>query len=227
MHWVEEGKSAYLCLANVHMVMEAHDDPDFRRMINEADLVTPDGAPISWALRFLGVRDATQVRGPELTPRLCRRCARENIPVGFYGGTPEVLDRMTGNLKESIPGLQVAYSYSPPFFSLDRRAQDRIIEDINISGARVLFVGLGCPKQEKWMAANRNRIHAVMLGVGAAFDILGKRNKEAPKWMQVAGLEWMYRLANEPRRLWRRYLYNNPRFLGLLVMQLLTRGGSE
>jgi len=225
-HWVREGKSAYVCLSNVHMVMEAYDDPAFQKIVNEADLVTPDGAPITWALRLLGAREATQVRGPDLTPELCRRSARERIPVGFYGGTPEVLDQMISNLKENITGLEVAYRFSPPFSPLDRSEQDRVFEDINASGARILFVGLGCPKQEKWMAENKNHTQAVMLGVGAAFDILADRNKEAPHWMQVAGLEWAYRLANEPRRLWRRYLYNNPRFLGLFLMQLLGRGSS-
>ena len=219
--WARTGESRYVCVATVHMVMEAYDDPGFRDAVNAADLVTPDGMPLVWMLRLLGVRGQQRVYGPDLTLHVCRAAARESVRVGFYGGRPEALDVLVRNLQDRFPGLQVAYAWSPPFRPLTEEEDTRVVEEINASGTRILFVGLGCPKQERWMAEHRGRVRAVMLGVGAAFDFHAGRVRQAPRWMQHAGLEWLFRLAMEPRRLWRRYAKHNPRFVALALAQLL------
>lgn len=219
-HWVARGESRYVCVATVHMVMEAHDDPTFRALVNRADLVTPDGMPLVWMLRAMGVRNQGRVYGPDLMLKVCSVAAGSNVPVGFYGATPQTLDRLIGNLQDRYPGLQVTYRYSPPFRALSPEEDEAVVKGINESSARILFVGLGCPKQERWMADHKGRVRAVMLGVGAAFDFHAGRVRQAPRWMQNAGLEWFFRLLMEPRRLWRRYLKHNPRFVVLALMQL-------
>jgi N-acetylglucosaminyldiphosphoundecaprenol N-acetyl-beta-D-mannosaminyltransferase len=202
------------------MVMEGVDDPAYREIVNAADLVTSDGMPLVWSLRLLGARASQRVYGPDLTPLLCERAAAEGIPVGFYGSSPEVLEAMVANLRSANPELEIAYQQSPPFRELSVEEIEREIEEIRASGARIIFVGLGCPKQERWMHARRGEIGAVLIGVGAAFDYVGKTKAQAPRFMQAHGLEWLFRLVTEPRRLWRRYLYHNPRFVGLFVAQL-------
>jgi N-acetylglucosaminyldiphosphoundecaprenol N-acetyl-beta-D-mannosaminyltransferase len=218
--WAAAGESRYVCVANVHMLMEAHDDPSLRALVNAADLVTPDGMPLVWMLRKLGHPHQERVCGPELTSRVCAEAARRGVPVGFYGGHPEALEALVRNLSARFPGLRVVYAYSPPFRPLTPEEDERVTEEINASGAQILFVGLGCPKQEWWMAEHKGRVRAVMLGVGAAFDFHAGRVRQAPVWMQRAGLEWLFRLVQEPRRLWRRYLKHNPRFLLLAFLQL-------
>ena len=219
--WARSCRSRYVCVSTVHMIMEGYDSPEFRKVVNDADLVTPDGMPLVWGLRLLGVTKASRVYGPDLTPLLCERAEAEDIPVGFYGGTPETLGRMIDNLTSTYPGLRVVYRYDPPFRSLTEDERKSEIEAIRESKARILFVGLGCPKQERWMASRRGEIDAVMLGVGAAFDFLAGSKRKAPARLQVLGLEWLFRLITEPRRLWRRYLYHNPRFVVLFTLQWL------
>ena len=219
--WAKGRESRYVCVANVHMTMEAYDSAEFRQIVNTSDLVTPDGVPLVWMLRRLGVPDQERVYGPELTLRVCEVAAREGVPVGFYGGAPEALEALVKNLKRRFPDLSVVYAYSPPFRPLTPEEDAEVVEAINTSGARILFVGLGCPKQERWMAAHKGKVQAVMLGVGAAFDFHAGRVPQAPKWMQRAGLEWLFRILTEPRRLWRRYARHNPRFVILALMQLL------
>jgi N-acetylglucosaminyldiphosphoundecaprenol N-acetyl-beta-D-mannosaminyltransferase len=208
------------------MVMEAHDSAAFQQVLLDADLVTPDGMPVVWALRLLGVRSATRVYGPDLTPLVCRAAAARGLPVGFYGGTPEVLDAMIAKLAAAYPGLNVAYRFSPPFRPLAPEEEREVARAIDESGARILFVGLGCPKQERWMARHKGEIRAVMLGVGAAFDFLAGEKRQAPRFVQTVGMEWCFRLMCEPRRLWRRYLYNNPRFVRLFAAQVLRSRGA-
>lgn len=217
--WVQSRTPAYVCVATVHMVMEAHDVPAFRQVVNEAALVTPDGMPLVWCLRRLGLRDATRVYGPDLTPRIVTKAAELGIPVGFYGGTENSLNRLTTMLRESYPALRIAYAYAPPFRPLSSEEDQRVEREIIDSGVRIVFVGLGCPKQEQWMADHVKRLDAVLVGVGAAFDFLTKTKPQAPRWMMAAGLEWVFRLATEPRRLWRRYLKQNPRFVMGLVQR--------
>lgn len=220
LRWAAERRSAYVCVANVHMAMEAADSQDFRRVVEESNLVTPDGRPLVWALRLLGVKHATQVRGTDLVAEVSDLAAREGVPVGLYGSTPEVLGELNEELKRRFPGLEVACVISPPFRELTAEEDEELTRKVVESGARVLFVGLGCPKQERWMAAHRGSIPAVMIGVGAAFEFYTGRIPQAPRWMQSAGLEWAYRLYREPRRLWRRYAWHNPRFVALLALQL-------
>jgi N-acetylglucosaminyldiphosphoundecaprenol N-acetyl-beta-D-mannosaminyltransferase len=218
--WAREGASRYVCISTVHMVMEGHDDPAYQAVVNGADLVTSDGMPLVWALRLLGAKRAERVYGPDLTPLVCERAAREGIPVGFYGSSPEVLDAMITNLQSAYPALEIAYRYSPPFRELSAAEIQEEIAAIRAAGARIVFVGLGCPKQERWMHARRGELDAVLVGVGAAFDYVGKTKAQAPRFMQAHGLEWLFRLVTEPRRLWRRYLYHNPRFVALFAARL-------
>ena len=221
VRWAREGRSAYVCVATVHMAMESFDSPAFRRAVNGADLVTPDGRPLVWALGALGVSGASQVRGTDLTTRIVQRAAREGVPIGLYGGTPELLDEFTRVLESRHPGVRVACKIAPPFRLLTPEEDEAVTEEIVASGARILFVGIGCPKQEKWMAEHKGRIPAVMVGVGAAFDFHTGRVRQAPRWMQVAGLEWVFRLLMDPRRLWKRYAKHNPRFVLLFSMQAM------
>ena len=222
--WARAGESRTVCAATVHVVMEAHDDPAFRAAVNGADLVTSDGMPLVWGLRLLGIPGATRVYGPDLTRAVLAAAAREGVPVGFHGGRPEVLRALVARVRSAHPGLEVAHAESPPFVEPTEERLEEEAERIARSGARIVFVGLGCPKQERWMAAQRGRIPVVMLGVGAAVDFLAGTKPQAPRWVQDAGLEWAFRLATEPRRLWRRYLVHNPRFVVLFGRQLLAEG---
>jgi N-acetylglucosaminyldiphosphoundecaprenol N-acetyl-beta-D-mannosaminyltransferase len=219
IRWAERGETRYVCVASVNNVMAARDDSSYADMMNGADLVTPDGMPLVWGLRVLGIPHASRVYGPSLTPLVCERAAREGIAVGFYGGTPRVLERLNTELLRMFPDLKIAYSWPPPFRALSSEEEDRVVREINDSGARIVFVGLGTPKQEQWMVRHQDRLDAVMLGVGAAFDFIAGEKRQAPSWMQRRGLEWLFRLVTEPRRLWRRYLYSNPRFVGLFALQ--------
>ena len=218
--WARDGDSRYVCCSNVHSVMESFDSPEFRLCINNADLVTADGVPLVWALRRLGIASASRVYGPDLMPAVLRAADREGLRVGFYGGNIETLNLLTDLTNRQYPGL-VGYSFSPPFRKLTPEEDQMVVDRINASGVQILFVGLGCPKQEQWMAAHKNRIQAVMLGVGAAFDFLAGAKAQAPSWIQQAGLEWLFRLLVEPKRLWRRYLKHNPRFVALFAAQLM------
>jgi N-acetylglucosaminyldiphosphoundecaprenol N-acetyl-beta-D-mannosaminyltransferase len=207
------GQGGMVCCSTTHMAMESFDSEAVRRVVNAADRVTPDGVPLVWALRAMGVKDATRVYGPELMPYLCGVAEREGVPVGLYGGSEAMLARLQQRLRERWPRLQVPFAWSPPFRPLDESEDARVTAAIQESGARILFVGLGCPKQELWMAAHRERLDCVLVAVGAAFDFVAGTKSQAPRWMMRAGLEWLYRLACEPRRLWRRYLVGNGRFL--------------
>jgi N-acetylglucosaminyldiphosphoundecaprenol N-acetyl-beta-D-mannosaminyltransferase len=219
--WTNLEASRYMCISNVHMVMESYDDERLRAIINGADLVAADGVPVIWTSRQLGLRNQSRVFGPELTIKLCEMAAREGIPVGFYGGTPEVACELRSRVTDRFPTLRVAYSYSPPFRALTSEEDSRVCDEINRSRVRILFVGLGCPKQERWMGEHRGRVRATIIGVGWAFEILAGRSKAAPTWIQKIGMEWFYRLAHDPRRLWRRHLKHNPRFVVLILARLL------
>jgi N-acetylglucosaminyldiphosphoundecaprenol N-acetyl-beta-D-mannosaminyltransferase len=169
--------------------------------------------PLVWALRRNGHPDQTRVYGPDLMLTVIEAAAREHVAIGLLGGKPQVLDELMKRLAAKFPALDIVYHFSPPFRPLDHTEDARIIDDINQSGARILFVGLGCPRQEMWMAEHAGKVRAVMLGVGAAFDFHAGAVRQAPGWMQRTGLEWAFRFSQEPARLWRRYLYHNPRFM--------------
>lgn len=219
--WAELGEKRFVCVANVHMVMEAQKSIPFRQKVNSSDLITPDGVPLVWAMRLMGIESQTRVYGPTLTTHLCTAASKCDMPVGFYGGAPGTIQGLVNNLSNRLPSLRIGYSYSPPFRPLRKEEDEETIQDINCSGVKILFVGLGCPKQEHWMFDHLGKINAVMIGVGAAIDYHAGTKKQAPDWMMSVGLEWLFRLCQEPKRLWRRYLFNNPQFLYLVGKQIL------
>ena len=221
LDWAHSAQSRYVCCASVNNIMEAHDSHEFLGVMNSAHLVTSDGMPLVWLLRLLGVRSAGRVYGPDLTRHVLRAAEVEDVPVAFFGGSETVLAALLRRVTEDHPSLRIVYAESPPYRAPTVAEDARTIDAIADSGARILFIGLSTPKQDRWMHAHRGRIPAVMLGVGAAFDFLAGAKSQAPRWMQSSGLEWLFRLATEPRRLWRRYLRHNPRFAVLAVAQLL------
>ena len=200
--------------ANVHVVMEAHDDPTLARHLESFELVEPDGQPLRWALDAQSERKLPdRVYGPELTRRVLTACAKDGLSVFFYGATEAVLDALVTRVEAKLaPGIEVAGALAPPFGEALWRAADDDVARIRASGARVVFVGLGCPKQELWVGVHGPRIDAPCLAVGAAFDLLAGAKPMAPRVLQDHGLEWLYRLATEPRRTFRRYALHNPRF---------------
>ena len=212
---------AYVTAAAVNLVMSAQEDPVARAAVLGATLAVPDGQPLVWALRALGHSEATRVYGPDLMALACARAADTGTPMFLYGGrTPDALRLLERRLLARFPGLQIAGGHSPPFRELSVEEQQAVIAEINSSGAEVVWVGTGQPKQEKWMLSMRPHLSAPLLvGVGAAFDFHAGLVAQAPRWMQRAGLEWSYRLAREPRRLWPRYARYNPRFIAGFARQ--------
>jgi len=210
-------KSSYVCLVNVHMMVEAHKSPSFATVVNNADITTPDGMPLVKSLNWFYKIRQERVAGMDLLPDLLRESEEQNIPVFFYGSTTDIISKTVEHIREYFPKLHLAGSYSPPFRPLTIQEEEQIIKTINRSGARLVFVALGCPKQEKWMASMKGRIEACMVGIGGALPVLTGFNKRAPRWMQNACLEWLYRLMQEPRRLIKRYAVTNTIFMFLLL----------
>jgi N-acetylglucosaminyldiphosphoundecaprenol N-acetyl-beta-D-mannosaminyltransferase len=221
--WAAQRESRYVCICNAHSVVEASRDAAFNQIVASADLVTADGAPVAWMLRRLGHRQQQRINGPDLMARYCAQATQRAESIFLYGSTEETLKLLQGRLMVAFPGLRIAGAIAPPFRPLTSDEDDAIVDAVNASGANIVWVGLGCPKQEQWMAAHRGRITAVMVGVGAAFDYLAGTLPRAPRWMQRAGLEWLYRLRREPRRLWRRYLVTNTLFIVGAARQLAHR----
>ena len=217
--WARRGESRYVCLSNVHMVMQGWDNPNFRQIINAADLITTDGVPLVWCLRALGLPLAERVYGPDLTLHVCAAAAQQQLAIGLYGGTAQSLKEFAALLQSRFPAIEIACSIAPPFRPLTEAEDATYTKQLAESGARILFVGIGCPKQEIWMSEHRGRLNMPMLGVGAAFDFHAGRVKQAPAWLQAIGLEWLFRLLMEPRRLWRRYAWHNPRFVLFFILQ--------
>ena len=215
---------AYLTAAAVHLVMVAQEDPATRAAVDAATLVVPDGQPLVWALRSLG-HEATRIYGPDLMAAYCARSAQTGVKMYLYGGRNQgALVQLALNLRRRYPGLQIVGGYSPPFRPLTAAERDFVVEDVARTGADVVWVGTGQPKQERWMHEMRPLLDApVLVGVGAAFDFHAGLVPQAPSWMQDVGLEWAYRLAKEPRRLWKRYLKYNPRFVGDFARQYASR----
>ena len=220
---IEKGRGGYVCFSTVHMVMEAYDSAEFAAKVNAADLIVPDGMPIVWMQKLQGKKDAVRVRANDLMILLCEYASRHHLKVGFYGGKQEVIDAMLMRIEQEYSELRVVYAYSPPFRPLTPDEDAQVVDEINSTGPDILFMGLGCPKQENWMAAHREKLKAVMLGVGASFDFFAGNVRESPEWMGRLGLEWAFRLTQEPRRLWRRYLILNPRFTLLAARQLISK----
>jgi N-acetylglucosaminyldiphosphoundecaprenol N-acetyl-beta-D-mannosaminyltransferase len=224
------GQARYICAANVHMAMVAHDHADYAAAVNGADLVLPDGVPMVWALRLLGLPQRRRVRvTPDALLHLLRDCAARHVKVGLYGGAPATLAAMRAALLAAVPGLALSYTCSPPFRPLTADEDAAAVREIEAAGVQLLLVGLGCPKQERWMAAHKDSLHCVMVGVGAAFPLLAGEVPDAPVWMRDTGLEWVFRLCTQPGRLWRRYAYHNPRFVTYFARQVWRerRGGGR
>lgn len=227
VHEMRTAGGGYVCVSNVHMVMEAYDHPEYQNKVNNADLVIPDGMPLVWMQNLRGRKDAARVRGNDLTKELLYYAATNGLTVGFYGGTPSVIDLIRERASRELPDLNIVYAYSPPFRPLTVEEDTDVVDSIKAANPDLLFVGLGCPKQENWMADHRDRLSCVMLGVGAAFDFYAGNVRECPAWLGRLGLEWLFRLTQEPKRLWRRYLILNPRFVMFAMAQLLGFGRSR
>lgn len=219
--WAAERESRFVCICNVHSVVTAGQDAEFGRVLAAADMATPDGAPVAWMIQRMGYSGQMRINGPDLMWKYCEQAAQRRESIFLYGGSEETLVILSARLTSAFPGLQIAGAISPPFRELTPEEDAADVARINASGAGTLWVGLGCPKQEKWMAAHRGRINAVMIGVGAAFDYHAGTVKRAPLWMQRNGLEWLHRLCSEPGRLWRRYLVTNTLFVLGAVRQLV------
>ena len=222
--WATRRESRYVCICNAHSVVTATQETGFRDVLAGADMATPDGAPVAWMMRRTGHPAQQRINGPDLMQRFCERAADDGTPIYLLGSTPETLAALQQKLRTRWPALQIAGAVSPPFRELSAQEDAELVAAVNAARPGVVFVSLGCPKQERWMAAHRGRIEAVMIGVGAAFDFHAGTVTRAPEWMRRNGLEWLHRLASEPRRLWKRYLVTNTAFIVGAMKQLL-RGG--
>lgn len=217
LEWAELREESFVvCMANVHMLVEAHDDPDLAEDLRRADMVLPDGMPLVWLMRRRGAPEQDRIAGMDLLPDLCLAAERARVPVYFVGSTPAVLTAMERKLRHEFPRLLIAGMESPPFRALSEVEETGLLNRIHASRAGLILVALGCPKQERWMMARRDRLRGVLVGLGAAFPTYAGFQPRAPRRMQRMGLEWLHRLLNEPRRLWRRYLYTNTKFLWCL-----------
>jgi len=219
--WIASGDRQYICVSGIHGVMESQRDEALRAIHNAAGLVVPDGMPLVWLSRLWGAEpEVERVYGPDLLLECCERSRRTGHRHFFYGGGPGVPDLLTARLCARFPGLAVAGVYSPPFRALTPEEDAEVIRRVNGTRPDIVWVGLSTPKQERWMAEHRDRLEApVLIGVGAAFDFHAGLKRQAPQWMQRSGLEWFFRLVTEPRRLWRRYLRNNPLFVWSVLLQ--------
>ena len=219
---LERGERGYVCVTGVHGIMEAQGDPRFRELLNGSFLTTPDGMPTVWLGHAHGFSRMTRVYGPDYMLALAGAGAGRGLRHFLYGGKPGVAEALAGSLRERIPGVEIVGTYTPPFRPLTEAEERELAAELQAVRADVLWVGLSTPKQERFMGEYGSRLPVqLMVGVGAAFDLLSGNLSEAPAWMKRSGLQWLYRLVKEPRRLWRRYLTNNPRFVVLAGLQLL------
>ena len=219
--WIEGRKQTYICVVPAHTVMECSADPELRNIVNASGLATPDGMSIVWLLKLQGHSRVGRVYGPDLMLAVCRTGLPRSWRHFFYGGRPGVAQSLADRLTGRLPGLLVAGTYTPPFRPITEQEDQEIIRTINASGADIVWIGLSSPKQEYWMAEHLGKIDVpVMIGVGAAFDFLSGGKRQAPRWVQRSGLEWLFRFASEPRRLWPRYR-QYPKFVLLALAQLM------
>jgi N-acetylglucosaminyldiphosphoundecaprenol N-acetyl-beta-D-mannosaminyltransferase len=221
LDWGQTRSMRYACLCNVHSVVTCTRDPAFRSVIDNADLASADGAPVAWAVRRFAQVAQERINGPDLMWRYLAAAQDCGQSVFLYGAAPHTLELLHGAIERAFPRLRIAGTCSPPFRALSLAEDEAIVARINRSGANLVFVGLGCPKQELWMGSHCGRIAAPMVGVGAAFDYHAGTLKRAPPWWQRHGLEWLYRLCAEPRRLAARYLVSNSLFIAGIARQLL------
>jgi N-acetylglucosaminyldiphosphoundecaprenol N-acetyl-beta-D-mannosaminyltransferase len=220
---VENKIPSYVCIANVHMVMEGHQDPAFQRIMNNANIATPDGKPLSVFLQLFENIKQDRVCGMDLLPDLFAHAATTGKSIYLYGSTNELLTTIVEKATKELPSLKVAGYYSPPFRTLTKEENENIITAIRATNPDLVFVALGCPKQERWCAENRDKLGVCLIGVGQAFNVYAGVEKRLPKWMRNLSLEWAYRLYLEPQRLWKRYLVTNSYFLFLTFNFAISR----
>lgn len=222
LYTAQHKRKGYACIANVHTLVESHRSKEFAKDIWNATFITPDGKPLSWALKLIYGIQQDRVAGMDLLPDLIRESAEKNISVYFYGGTEEGLKLTKDYMTKNFPNLIVKGGYSPPFRKLSEQEEADVVNKINEADADILFVVLGCPKQEAWMAKMNGRINSFMIGVGGALPVMIGLQKRAPVWMQNAGLEWLFRLMQEPKRLFKRYAVTNSLFIMLLLKKMIS-----
>jgi N-acetylglucosaminyldiphosphoundecaprenol N-acetyl-beta-D-mannosaminyltransferase len=221
--WAKSRVSNYVCVANTHMLIEAYRSETFRQVLQTADLVTPDGMPLVWMMKLLGAHHQNRVAGMDIFLALCQQASQQGISLFLVGSQAKILERIRTRLQREFPDLKIAGMEPLPFRPLKLEEDTALIQHINASGAGLIFVSLGCPKQESWMADHKGKLQAVMLGLGGVFPIYAGIQKRAPLWVREAGLEWLYRLIQEPQRLWKRYGTTIPLFIGLALTQLLKK----
>jgi len=226
--WIAEGQSSFVVAANVHVLMTAHWQKSYQATLAQASLITADGMPLVWAMNLLGIKGQKRVYGPDLMLASCDRASQKGYGIYLYGSTDQTLEILAERLKQQFPQLIISGKYAPAKFGIKDHLPDfpdltTDLERINQSGAQIIFIGLGCPKQEYWMAAAKGRLNGIAIGVGAAFDFHSGRVSQAPRWIMAIGLEWLYRLSQEPQRLWQRYLIQNPIFIILFMQQLISQ----
>jgi N-acetylglucosaminyldiphosphoundecaprenol N-acetyl-beta-D-mannosaminyltransferase len=218
--WIDQGQRHYVCVSNVHTIMECQKDEAIREVFHQAGMITPDGMPLVWVSRMMGQPGVQRVYGPDLMLSVLEESVARGWSHYFYGGAPGVGATLASEMISRFPGLRVAGIFSPPFRPLNSQEEVEVVSSINQSGADIVWAGIGAPRQELWMAKHRQQLNApVLIGVGAAFDFLSGIKPQAPRWMMAHGLEWVFRLKTEPRRLWRRYLYYNPLFVWKVALQ--------
>lgn len=223
LQWAKAYASKAICVANVHMLVEGYQNPTFATILRKADLLTPDGMPLVWMLKLAGIPHQDRVAGLDILAAICHAAPRQGVSVFFLGSQQDILDRMKVRLEQEFPNLEIAGMEPLPFRPLTTTENESIIQRLNESKAGIIFVSLGCPKQETWMIQNKGKVNAVMIGLGGAFPVYAGLHRRAPYLIRSAGLEWLYRLIQEPRRLWQRYWSTIPLFIWLACKQLLDR----
>jgi len=221
--WIKERKKSYVCVAPVSTIVDSHSDAEYRKVINGADMITPDGMPLVWVGKLKGYKEIGRTYGPDLMLALCGKGQEKGYKHYLYGGTENTCSLLKNVLKSKFPNIDVVGEYAPPLIPQYAQEDKGVVDEINRLSPDVLWVGLGSPKQDYWMRHHRSKLNVpVMVGVGAAFDFIAGTKKQAPIWMRKSGLEWLFRLCIEPRRLWRRYLIGNTQFVYLLIKHVIT-----
>lgn len=224
MQWVDRGKQHYVCVTGVHGTMECQKDQSFMRIHNTSGLTVPDGMPIVWCGRLQGFNNLSRVYGPDLMLEVCKASVQKGYTHFLFGGNAGVAESLQKNLEKIFPGIRITGTYTPPHRSLDEQEEKELIDKVSRLKPAIFWVGLSTPKQERFMAEYIHKLDTmVMLGVGAAFDIHARYTKDAPDVFKKTGMQWFYRLCQEPRRLWRRYLFNNPVFIYKFAKQMLAQ----
>jgi N-acetylglucosaminyldiphosphoundecaprenol N-acetyl-beta-D-mannosaminyltransferase len=222
--WIRRNVKTYVCVAPVSTLVDCQKNETYRNIVNAAGMVTPDGMPVVWLGRLGGNKTVERTYGPDLMAAVCERSQATGYRHFFYGGTHETNERLVEGVRRRFPRLTIAGRYVPPFRAVGEQEDASVIAEINAARPDIIWVGLGSPKQDHWMAAHRGVLNApVIIGVGAAFDFLAGTKKQAPVWMRRSGLEWVFRLCSEPRRLWKRYLVGNTQFVGYLIKDMFGR----